>query len=125
MSLREPHLRRPFGAPDKSGAGHGAVALALPKLGGNSATTDKHHIKAVDRYLGNDRIELELLWAELMELASRASKRLYLFIWSNPKSQQVGNGVLPPSLVARTASQPCPARERIGRARSASFCRNS
>jgi hypothetical protein len=47
-------------------------------------TSDKHHIKSVDRFLGNPKVELDRLWTQLMALASCASKRLYVFIdWTD------------------------------------------
>jgi hypothetical protein len=49
-----------------------------------TATTVKHRIKSVDRFLGNEKVDLPALWAELMVLACRSSGRLYVLLdWSD------------------------------------------
>lgn len=49
-----------------------------------TATCDKHHIKAVDRFLGNDALDLFALWEALLALASRSRRRLDVLIdWSD------------------------------------------
>lgn len=49
-----------------------------------TATTTKHHIKAVDRFLGNERVDLPELWQALIELASQGQSRLYMLLdWSD------------------------------------------
>lgn len=47
-------------------------------------TTSKHHIKAADRFLGNERVDLVELWRCLLELACRGRSRLYVLLdWSD------------------------------------------
>lgn len=60
--------------------------LGVAQLGRHhpSKAAVKHNIKAVDRFLGNQKIDLDELWSQLLWLASHASKRLYVFIdWSD------------------------------------------
>jgi hypothetical protein len=53
-----------------------------------TATTDKHHIKGVDRFLGNDAIELLTLWTSLIALACYRTSRLFVLLdWTD-----LGNG---------------------------------
>lgn len=53
-----------------------------------SPTSDKHHIKAVDRFLGNNKVDLLLLWKAIICLAARKKARLYVMLdWSD-----VGHG---------------------------------
>lgn len=47
-------------------------------------TTSKHHIKQVDRFLGNQDIDLFTLWAALMALACHKRRRLDVLLdWSD------------------------------------------
>jgi len=49
-----------------------------------TATSDKHHIKAADRFLGNEKVDLIELWTELIALASFCSHRLHVLLdWSD------------------------------------------
>jgi hypothetical protein len=49
-----------------------------------SKTTDKHNIKAVDRFLSNEKVDLSALWVQLLALASHASGRLHVLLdWSD------------------------------------------
>jgi hypothetical protein len=60
--------------------------LGVAAIGRHIATptTDKHHIKAVDRFLGNRAIDLLLLWAALIRLVSGGRKRLYVLLdWTD------------------------------------------
>jgi hypothetical protein len=51
-------------------------------------TTDKHHVKAVDRFLGNQAIDLLPLWSGLIALACYRTTRLFVLIdWTD-----LGNG---------------------------------
>jgi len=51
-------------------------------------TTDKHHIKAVDRFLGNQAIDLLALWSGLIALACYRTSRLFVLLdWTD-----LGNG---------------------------------
>ena len=51
-------------------------------------TTDKHHIKGVDRFLGNDAVELLTLWAGLIAWACHRTSRLFVLLdWTD-----LGNG---------------------------------
>ena len=51
-------------------------------------TTDKHHIKAVDRFLGNDALDLLTLWAGLLAWACHRVSRLFVLLdWTD-----LGNG---------------------------------
>lgn len=51
-------------------------------------TSDKHHIKAVDRFLGNQALDLLSLWTGLIALASYRAVRLFVLIdWTD-----LGNG---------------------------------
>jgi hypothetical protein len=59
--------------------GVAAIGRCLP-----TATTDKHHIKAVDRFLGNDKVDLPALWAALLYLVARPGARLYVLLdWTD------------------------------------------
>lgn len=47
-------------------------------------TTDKHHIKQVDRFLGNEKVDLYALWTALLALAAADAERLYVLVdWSD------------------------------------------
>jgi len=51
-------------------------------------TTDKHHIKGVDRFLGNEAIDLLSLWSGLIALACLGTSRLFVLLdWTD-----LGNG---------------------------------
>lgn len=51
-------------------------------------TTDKHHIKGVDRFLGNKAIDLLTLWSGLIAWASHRRSRLFVLLdWTD-----LGNG---------------------------------
>ena len=47
-------------------------------------TTDKHHIKSVDRFLGNQALDLSVLWRSLAALASSQRPRLFVLLdWTD------------------------------------------
>src|SRR5579863_5843760 len=47
-------------------------------------TTDKHHIKSVDRFLGNQALDLTVLWRSLASLASHQRRRLFVLVdWTD------------------------------------------
>jgi len=47
-------------------------------------TSDKHHIKGVDRFLGNDQVDLFSLWAALIALAAQKLRRLDVLLdWTD------------------------------------------
>lgn len=47
-------------------------------------TTDKHRIKSVDRFLGNDALDLSVLWASLLTMAASGERHLYVLLdWSD------------------------------------------
>lgn len=49
-----------------------------------TGTTDKHHIKAVDRFLGNSAIDLCSLWEALLQVATRGRQRLFVLLdWTD------------------------------------------
>jgi hypothetical protein len=60
--------------------------LGVAAIGRHLATpaSDKHHIKAVDRFLGNDKVDLPELWSSLIALACWSSRRLHVLLdWSD------------------------------------------
>src|SRR5579864_6853050 len=47
-------------------------------------TSDKHRIKSVDRFLGNDAIELSGLWLSLLALACSGGSRVFVLLdWTD------------------------------------------
>jgi DDE family transposase len=47
-------------------------------------TTDKHHIKAVDRFLANDSVDLPSLWEALLRIAVQRRQRLFVLLdWTD------------------------------------------
>ena len=46
-------------------------------------TTDKHRIKAVDRFLGNDAVDLHPLWQGLLALACKRQRVFVLLDWTD------------------------------------------
>lgn len=49
-----------------------------------TGTTDKHHIKAVDRFLGNQAIDLPALWQSLLGIAALKQRRLFVLLdWTD------------------------------------------
>lgn len=49
-----------------------------------TSTTDKHHIKAVDRFLGNAKVELSSLFEALVNLAAGGRGRLFVLLdWTD------------------------------------------
>jgi len=59
--------------------GVAAIGRELP-----SQTTDKHRIKAVDRFLGNKKVELSPLWVSLLGFAARPGQLLPVLVdWTD------------------------------------------
>jgi hypothetical protein len=59
--------------------GVAAIGRSIP-----SNTTDKHHIKAVDRFLGNDKVDLPTLWEALLNTAAQGQRRLFVLLdWTD------------------------------------------
>jgi hypothetical protein len=59
--------------------GVAAIGRWLP-----SDTTDKHRIKAVDRFLGNGKVDLDTLWVSLLAIATSGVRRLYVLLdWTD------------------------------------------
>jgi Transposase DDE domain len=49
-----------------------------------TSTTDKHHIKAVDRFLGNEKLDLYIVWSALLRLAAYKHDRLDVLLdWTD------------------------------------------
>lgn len=47
-------------------------------------TSDKHHIKSVDRFLGNAKVDLALLWEALCALAAHRKPRIFVLLdWTD------------------------------------------
>lgn len=60
--------------------------LGVAAMGRHLATptSDKHHIKAVDRFLGNEKVDLPDLWSSLIAIACISSRRLHVLLdWSD------------------------------------------
>ncbi len=59
--------------------GVAAIGRCIP-----TGTTDKHHIKAVDRFLGNEAIDLPVLWEALLGLAAKGQRSLFVLLdWTD------------------------------------------
>src|SRR5262245_62014329 len=59
--------------------GRAAIGRFVP-----TATSDKHPIKSVDRFLGNEALDLEVLWGALLALAAGPRRRLFLLLdWTD------------------------------------------
>jgi len=59
--------------------GVAALARHIP-----TATTQKHHVKSVDRFLGNSKVDLTAIWEALLALSCANRQRIFIFLdWTD------------------------------------------